>query len=183
MRSHPRREQLPPSCLRDGVSALEFMRIRLMGWALNPRFGHLNFRGRYSTCNGGRNVRAPDACLYCSLGPGMKWIKPRRPPLIQPLSTEPSKPRFICYAYPLNHDCRQMPFNMDTMGTVGQVGWQGCFQGSLDYCSGFHHVFLHPQSWSLFGFCWQGVDYVWTTLPFGCNESPLVYRARGSDPI
>lgn len=66
---------------------------------------------------------------------------------------------------------------MDTVGTVAQVGWNGCYQGSLDHRSGFHHVLLPFASQSLFGSCWEdGVDFVWTTLPFGWNESPFTYH-------
>lgn len=32
-----------------------------------------------------------------------------------------------------------------------------------------------PQSWTLFGFHWRGVDYVWTTLSFSWNDSPFAY--------
>lgn len=36
---------------------------------------------------------------------------------------------------------------------------------------------LHPDSWPLFGVHWDGVDYVWTFLPFGWNENPFVYQS------
>lgn len=90
-----------------------------------------------------------------------------RPRLIQELSVERVELRFIYDARPLNRRCKRVPFTMNTVGTVTQIGWQGCFQGSLDDKSGHQHVVLHPQSWALFGFAWRGTDYVWTTLPFG----------------
>ena len=89
----------------------------------------------------------------------------KRPRLIQALSVEPIKPRLIYDARPLNKCCKHVPLSMDTVGMVAQIGWQGCFQGSLDDKNGYHHVLLHPQSWALFGFTWNGMDYVWTTLP------------------
>lgn len=36
---------------------------------------------------------------------------------------------------------------------------------------------LKPALWSLFGFCWSGNDFVWTTLPFGWNESSFIHHA------
>ena len=37
---------------------------------------------------------------------------------------------------------------------------------SLDDASAFHHILLRPSSWTLFGFSYRGVDYVWCVLPF-----------------
>lgn len=42
---------------------------------------------------------------------------PRRPRLIQALSVEPSKPRLVYYARPLNEHCIHVPFSLDTVGT------------------------------------------------------------------
>lgn len=70
---------------------------------------------------------------------------------------------------------------MDTVGTITQVGWQGCFQGSLDDRSGFHHVLLELHVWSSFGFNWRGVDYVCTTLPFGWNERAFIYSTLSEE--
>lgn len=66
---------------------------------------------------------------------------------------------------------------MDTVGTVGQVGWQeGCFQGSLHNRSGYNHALLYPKLLpTLFSFNWRGNDYVWATLSSGWNESPFLY--------
>lgn len=38
------------------------------------------------------------------------------------------------------------------------------------------YILLQPASWPLFGVHWDGVDYVWSVLPFGWNESPFVYH-------
>lgn len=98
---------------------------------------------------------------------------PMRPRLIQALSVELVKPRLMYDERPLNKCCKHVSFVMDTVGTVAQIGCQGCFQGSLDHKSGYH-ILLHPQSWVLCGFTWREMGYVWTIIPFGWNESPVV---------
>lgn len=60
----------------------------------------------------------------------------RRPGLIQALSVEPTKPRLIYDARPLDKHYRHAPFHMDSVGTLTQVAWQSCYQGSLDDRSG-----------------------------------------------
>ena len=101
---------------------------------------------------------------------------PTRPRVIMPLSVEPSKPRLIYDARRLNATCRHICFSLDSVGSVAALGWKGCYQGSLDDKSGFHHILLHPVSWPLFGAVWEGITYVWTVLPFGWNESPFVHQ-------
>lgn len=117
------------------------------------------------------------ACRGCivpwSSVPTAHWT--RRPRLVHWMSVEPVKPWLIYDAQPLNQHCRHVPFTIDTVGIVTQVGWQDCFQGSLDDHSGFHYVVLESNSWSLFGFHWREVDYIWTTLPFVWNQGPYVY--------
>lgn len=83
-----------------------------------------------------------------------------RPRLIRALSVEPSKPQLIFDAPPplKSRHCRYETFDMDSVGTVARVYWNECFH---------QEVLLHVQSWSLFGFCWQGFHFVWTMLPAG----------------
>lgn len=83
---------------------------------------------------------------------------------------EAFKPRLIYDARSLNAHCTHVAYTMDTVGAVAGMAWEGIFQGSLDDKSGFHHLLLHPDSWPLF------VDYVWTVLPLGWNESPFIYH-------
>ena len=67
------------------------------------------------------------------------------------LSVEPSKPRLIYDARRLNAACRYVCFALDSVGSLAALEWEGCYQGSLDDKSGFHHVLLHLASWPLFG--------------------------------
>ena len=91
---------------------------------------------------------------------------PARPRMIQGLSVEETKPHLINDARPLNQRCKRIRFTMDTVARVANVASEGCFQGSLDDSSAFHHILLHPASWPLFGLEYRGVDYVWRVLPF-----------------
>lgn len=74
------------------------------------------------------------------------------------LSVEPSNPRLIYDARPLNECCKLVRFSMDTASRVASVAAKGCFQSSLDDKSGFRHVLLQPHSWPLFGVRWDDMD-------------------------
>ena len=54
---------------------------------------------------------------------------------------------------------------MDTVARVAHVAVGGCYQGSLDDKTGFHHILIQPASWPLLG-----------VLPFGSCESPYAYH-------
>ena len=97
-----------------------------------------------------------------------------------PLSVEPSKPRLIYDKRRLNAACRYFCFSLDSVGSLAALGWEGCYQGSLDDKSGFHRVLLYPASWPLSGVVWEGITYVWMVLSFGWNESPYVYQTVSS---
>ena len=105
-----------------------------------------------------------------------------RPKMCLPLGVEPKKPRLFWDGRWLNLMCKHSPFQMDGVGKVAQCSWQGAHQVTLDHKSGFHNVPLHPDSWTYFGFCWQGVYYVWTVLCFGWCSSPFIYHGL-SDAI
>ena len=78
-----------------------------------------------------------------------------RPSMIQAMSFEETKPRLIYDARPLNNVCKRTHLSIDIVGRVARVASEGCFQGSLDHSSGFHHVLLHPASWPIFGLRYQ----------------------------
>ena len=67
---------------------------------------------------------------------------------------------------------------------------KGDYLFSFDLKSGYHHVDIANHHWKHLGFKWEGVDYVFTVLPFGLSTAcyiftkivrPLVryWRARG----
>ena len=76
-----------------------------------------------------------------------------RPSVIMPLSIEPSKPHLIYDASSLDARCRHIGLSLDSVRSVAVLGWEGCYQGSLDDKSGFHKVTSHPMSRPVFG--WQ----------------------------
>lgn len=182
--THHLREPLM-SYVRDGVSVHEFLFESHKGASLDSPYNVGKFPGAVFA-----NRIPPAHAEFVSTemrtlitrGCVVKWADvrgpagPARPRMIQALSVEVTKPRLIYDARPLNKVCKRIPFSMDTVARVAHVASEGCFQGSLDDSSGFHHVLLHPASWPLFGLRYQGVDYVWTVLPFGWCESPYVYH-------
>ena len=73
----------------------------------------------------------------------------------------------IINAIPLNNCCCHVHFTMDTVSRVPVVAEEVVFMGSLGDKSSFHNLALQPESWPLFGVHSDGLDYVFTTLPFG----------------
>lgn len=61
------------------------------------------------------------------------------------------EPRLVYEASPANKLFKHAHFSMDAMGATAGMSWKTFSKGSLDIKSGFHHVMLHPDSWSLFG--------------------------------
>ena len=185
LQGHPLRDELV-SYLRDGVSVHSFLLDSCRGSSTASPYNEKHFPGavfanRIPPAHA-EFVKAEMKSLVAR-GCIVKWADvrgpagPSRPRLIQALSVEETKPRLIYDARPLNQRCKPIRFTMDTVARVANVASEGCFQGSLDDSSAFHHVLLHPASWPLFGLAYQGVDYVWCVLPFGWCESPYVYHS------
>ena len=184
LKEHPLRDRIL-TWLRHGVTVYEFLLDDAKGSEIDSPFNESSFPGEIypnripETFTAFVNTEVHDLHLRGCIVP-WKQVRapdsPLRPRILQTRSIEPTKPRLIYDARPLNKHCKHVPFTMDTVGTVAQSGWRGCYQGSLDDTEGFHHVTLHPASWELFGFVWAGVDYVWTTLPFGFSASPYLYH-------
>ena len=182
--NHPERNTIL-TWVRDGVSVYDFLLPDARGVSVEQPFNPAVFPGeempnrvpeefhefvtREVATLVSRGCLVPFEEVRTSEGPA-------RPRVIMPLSVEPSKPRLIYDARRLNATCRHVSFSLDSVGSVAALGWKGCYQGSLDDKSGFHHILLHPASWPLFGVVWEGITYVWTVLPFGWNESPFVYQ-------
>ena len=99
------------------------------------------------------------------VGVSKKWADvrapggPQRLRLVMALSAEETKPRPIYDARLLNKRCKKVHFSMDTVAQVASVASKGCYMTSLDDASAFHHIFLCPSAWPLFGFSYGGIDY------------------------
>ena len=172
---HPERNTIL-TWVRDGVSVYEFLSPGARWVSVEQPFNAAAFPGEEMP------NRVPEEFHEFVLGEVATLVSrgclvpfegvrtsegPARPTTIMPLSVEPSKPRLIYDASRLNTTCRLVCFSLDSVGSVATLGWKGCYQGSLDDNSGFHHILLHPASWPLFGAVWEGITYVWTVLPFG----------------
>ena len=46
---------------------------------------------------------------------------------------------------------------------------------TYDLKSGYHHIDMHPAYVQYLGFAWKGVFYAYTTCPFGCSTSGLIF--------
>ena len=93
---------------------------------------------------------------------------PARPRLVLSISVEPDKPRMIINAIPLKSCGRHVHFTMDTVSRVPIVAGKGLFMvGSLDHKVGFPHPRTAAGELAAFGVHSDGLDYVFTTLPFG----------------
>lgn len=79
---------------------------------------------------------------------------------VPPLRDITKKPRLLWDGKWLNLMCHHSPFQMDEMGKVAQCAWQGAHEVTLDHKPGFHN------SWTYFGFSWQGTYYGWAVLCF-----------------
>lgn len=82
----------------------------------------------------------------------------------------------------LIHDCRYVnrhlehfPFSMERLKDFAK---QLCHLDRLfaiDIASAYHHVMIAPRFRTLLGFTFEGVDYVYDTLPFGLSFSAYVF--------
>ena len=119
---------------------------------------------------------------WSSLGILQEWDKvrtakePAIPTVVSPLGVEPTKPRALWDGRFVNEFCRDIPFSMDNATRVAEVAWENAYFFKLDHKNGYQHVPLHRDSWKFFGVFWKGKYYVFTVLPFGWKNSPLVYH-------
>ena len=66
-------------------------------------------------------------------------------------------------------------FNMDGVGKIAEIGWEGMFMFSIDHKHGYFHCKIHESSWKYFGFEWEGHIYVFVVLCFGWSPAPFIY--------
>ena len=101
------------------------------------------------------------------------------PHLVLPLTVEPSKPRLCHDERFLNLWVKDLPFKLDHLPDLPRYVLPGHFQTSFDDKSGYQHVLLHPSSRTFFGLEWNGVYFVFCTLPFGWKASAYIYHNLG----
>ena len=120
---------------------------------------------------------------WVSLGILQKWDQvrtqeePSFPEVVSPLGVEPTKPRALWDGRYVNEFCMDMPFSMDSATKIAEVAWENVYFFKIDHKNGYQHVPLHRQSWKFFGVFWKGNYYVFTVLPFGWKNSPVIYHS------
>jgi len=89
---------------------------------------------------------------------------------------EPSKPPLCHDERFLNLWTKDLPFKLDHLPDLPRYVLPGHFQTSFDDKSGYQNVLLHPSSRTFFGLEWNGVYFVFFTLPFGWKASAYIYH-------
>ena len=74
---------------------------------------------------------------------------------------------------------KDLPFRHDHLSDLPRYVLPGHCQTSFDDKSGYQHVLLHPSSRTFFGLEWNGVYFVFCTLPFGWKASAYLYHNLG----
>ena len=99
------------------------------------------------------------------------------PHLVLPLTVEPSKAPLCHYERFLNLWIKDLPFRLDHLPDLLRYVLPGHFQTSFDDKSGCQHALLYPSSRTFFGLEWNGVYFVFCTLPFGWKASAYIYHS------
>ena len=101
------------------------------------------------------------------------------PYLVMPLTVEPTKPRLCHDERFLNLWVNDAPFTLDYISNLPRYVGKDSFQTTIDDKSGYDHVRLAENSRKFFGLQWQGVYYVYHTIPFGWKASAYIYHTIG----
>ena len=89
------------------------------------------------------------------------------PYLVMPLTVEPTKPRLCHDERFLNLWVKDSPFTLDYISNLPRYVGKDSFQTTIDDKSGYDHVRLVENSRKFLGLQWQGVYYLYRTIPFG----------------
>jgi len=109
--------------------------------------------------------------IYNLVMAGVLEPRPLQPYLVLPigvvLKKSNLKPRLIFDAQYLNSHIVVPSFKYEDLGYTNQFINPGDYLVTTDFHSGYHHVDLHPDFHDYFGIEWNGLFYVFTSLPFG----------------
>ena len=97
------------------------------------------------------------------------------PHLVLPIGVEPSKPRMLHDARFLNLWCKSPQFKFEGLHMLPDLVDKGEFGFNIDHTSGYWHIALSADSYTYFGFQWDGMFYVYTVLSFGWSPAPEIY--------
>ena len=129
LRDHPQKVQLL-SYLKDGVSVFEFLAEPHRGTSSEAPYRPGAFPGatyaNHIPKENAQFVRSEVTALV-KQGFLVKWADvrgpagPKRPRLVLALSVEPSKPRLVMDARPVNEICPHVKFDMDTVARLSLI--------------------------------------------------------------
>ena len=101
------------------------------------------------------------------------------PHVVSPLGVavreETGKKRLILDARYLNEHVYCPKFRYESLDQLHEILLPGDFISTSDAKAGFHHITMHPDTWTYLGFAWRGQCYHFTQLPFGLKLAPWVY--------
>ena len=122
-----------------------------------------------------------DEIRRCLASGAIREVK-SKPHLVMPLGVahQATKRRLIYDARHLNRWTPSPDMQYQTLRSFQRNLRQGDLMFSLDHKSGYHHVPLTPDSWTMFGFEWAGRYYVYTVLPFGWAPACYIYDTLSS---
>ena len=78
------------------------------------------------------------------------------PPLVMPITVEPSKPRMCHDERFLNLWIKDLPLSLDYISNFPRYVFHGHFQSVFDDKRRYDHVLLSPESTTYFGLAWKG---------------------------
>ena len=170
--------------LGEGVKVEDFLRKFSEG-----RFRNIEYASKYPAPQRFNNYVQKEHVAWVSdeihrlleYGAVRKWVDcvgmGEHPVIIAPIQVEveKTKNRLIYNAQYLNCFMNAPAFNMDGVGKIAEIGWEGMFMFSIDHKHGYFHCKIHESSWKYFGFEWEGHIYVFVVLCFGWSPAPFIY--------
>lgn len=107
-----------------------------------------------------------------------RW-RSRRPPLLtSPIFVVHQRgKRRLVFNYKAGNRRQPPPphFRLEGMSTAAQLARPGDWMCKLDIEGAYHGVPLHPSTWRLMAFSFQGEVFFWKAIPFGWSWAPLIF--------
>jgi hypothetical protein len=76
----------------------------------------------------------------------------------------------------VNEFCEHEHFHMESIKDLLESLLPGYSLYRMDMADAYHHIGMHRGHWTYLGFRWQGVDYVFTIVPFGLCSAPRLFH-------
>ena len=106
-------------------------------------------------------------------------IQRGRPKVCCPLGVVPKKGpkrfRLIHNVRYVNAHLARLPFKYESITDLQYLLKPGEWMVKFDLEAGYHHIQLHPSQWELYGFEFEGEQYMWRQLFFGLSPACYVF--------